>query len=138
MNVYRRFTHLKQIQVWNFVQDLFNVHNICIIAKYGDQSIQNKYRIQVITKDFTENYQFCTKKTQIYVPVYIRSGGKFQSLPEMTQEPNSDEWGIGRFIPEHKKTLLVKKSEYHDKFRQGACIGPRNLLFVTSSSEWEY
>ncbi|MHA1111545.1 MAG: HsdM family class I SAM-dependent methyltransferase [Promethearchaeota archaeon] len=131
----RRFNHLKQIQIWNFAQDLFNVHNVCIFAKYGNQSIQKKYRIQVITKDVTDDSQFCTKKTQIYIPVYIRSGGKFHSLPELAQEPDSDEWGIGRFIPEHKKTLLVKKSEYHDKFRQGACIGPRNLLFVIYSSE---
>ncbi|TFG18681.1 MAG: SAM-dependent DNA methyltransferase [Promethearchaeota archaeon] len=131
----RRFNHLKQIQVWKFAQDLFNVHNICILAKYGNQPIQQKYRILAITKDITENSQFCTKRTQTYVPAYIRSGGKFQSLPEMTKEPDSDEWGIGRYIPEQKKTLNVKKSEYHDKFRQGACIGPRNLLFVSKYSK---
>lgn len=131
----RRFTRLKQIEVWNFSHDLFNVHNICIFAKFGLESIQQKFRIQVITKDITENSRIITKKSQIYIPVYIRTGGKFHSLSDMTQLFDSIEWGIGRFIPEHKKTLLVKKSEYHDKFRQGACIGPRNLLFVTPSIE---
>jgi hypothetical protein len=130
----RRFSNLKHIEFWKFERDLFNVHNICILAQYGHENIQKKYRILVKTKHISENSHFKTKFTKHYIPTYIRIGEKFLPLNEILKEPKLEEWGIGRFVPEQKKTLTVTKSVYHDEFRQGACIGPRNLLFVTPVS----
>ena len=126
----RRFKNLMHIKIWAFEKDLFNVHNICFFARFGTERVQTKYRIQVKTKGISKEEKLVTIDTQNYVPAYITSDGIYYSIQEIREDFNLDNFGVGRFIPEQKRTLIVQKSAYHDMFRQGACIGPRNLLFV--------
>ncbi|MBN2155348.1 MAG: N-6 DNA methylase [Candidatus Lokiarchaeota archaeon] len=127
----RRFTNLKNICIWKFDHDLFNIHNVCILAEFGQEPPANKYRILVKNKVSTNHGNFITKSSETYIPVYIRAANNFYALHEVKDKIMEEEGGVGRFIPELKRTLRVEKSPYHNEFRQGACIGPRNLLFVS-------
>ncbi|MBD3352427.1 MAG: N-6 DNA methylase [Candidatus Lokiarchaeota archaeon] len=118
----RQFKGLKNIRIWKFDKDLFNIHNICVYAEKGEQEIEKKYKIPVETKKCKDDpIEYLDGTSEIYVPIYVNNDGKNNKF--------GSDLHIGRLIPEEKHFNLDQPSLYQELFRQGACLGPRNLLY---------
>lgn len=115
---FRNFHSMKNVEFWAFDKDIFKIHNLCFKAQKSSEKDPNK--IEVIWKLFhceLDPIKVQLKSSEIYTPQSIRTDSK------------TNERLIGRL---GKKTLdfVEENSYYHVKFRQGASLVPRNLLFI--------
>ncbi len=153
-NLFRQFVGLKNIEFWAFDQDAFRIHNLCIKGISGFEAFDQ--RINVIWKLFhceIDGININTNliSTQSYYPSSISLNNKSINVNTFTFVENEkipiSNLFVGRLIPKsainNKKSKLnspniSKKqiffdqtpSPYKTKFRQGASLVPRNLLFV--------
>lgn len=144
----RRFDRLKNVKIWKFDKDLFNIHNVCFFGVKGSQNPENKYTIPVETKKCSYNpISIKTGRIISYVPSIFKYNRKkisfeeFQKLLKTDSEDNIKKLNAGRLIPLSESIKYFNKSYkesfYREKFRQGACLGPRNLIFCRDLSVFE-
>ncbi|MHA1620057.1 MAG: HsdM family class I SAM-dependent methyltransferase [Promethearchaeota archaeon] len=138
----RQFVGWQDIEFWDFDQDLFRIHSLCIKACKGSQSFMErlqvrwtKFHYSNLSPHFTEIGQ------EIYVPSIVEIKKKKRNIAEETMRYGDPNVIVGRFIPlkvfqefykrsEFAIVTDTKSSPYVSRFRQGASLVPRNLLFV--------
>ncbi|MFX0066599.1 MAG: class I SAM-dependent DNA methyltransferase [Candidatus Hermodarchaeota archaeon] len=121
----RRFNGFKNIRIWRFKQDLFRIHNICLLADKMDAKANDYDNLEILvtnmtpTEDEKGNLVIKRGKTEIYVPYAIE------------KIKNGDQL-VKRLIPQHSLSKLLPrgKSPYYNKFYQGATLVPRSFIFV--------
>lgn len=142
----RRFNGLKNITIWKFDKDLFNIHNICLYGEKAETDADPKFEVVVETKKCIEQpISITSGKRETYVPAYVKKEGD-----------NNRDFLVGRLIPQSESQngvknnnrgidginitsgahssidgLIQESSIYKERFRQGACLVPQNLLYCT-------
>ncbi|MFX1315587.1 MAG: Eco57I restriction-modification methylase domain-containing protein [Promethearchaeota archaeon] len=111
---FRGFSVFNNLEIWDFPNSyFFNVNHICLkaeyIGKYNKISINEKYPIK--TKIFNEKIEKLEETH--YSSFKIENNGAKLLLPQK----------------ELKLIKKISKSEYRDKFFQGATLVPRTLVF---------
>jgi hypothetical protein len=132
----REFKGLKEVYFWRFDKDIFNIHNICMFATKGSEEPQKKYKIPIETKICTDNpISINPGLKEIYEPQYYRLNDVELNVEDLVPD-ELNKILFGRLIPENEKKehSASISSVYHDLFRQGACLGPRNLIFCQELS----
>ncbi|MHA1854626.1 MAG: HsdM family class I SAM-dependent methyltransferase [Promethearchaeota archaeon] len=136
-SLFRQFCGLRNIEIWDFDEDIFRIHSICFKAEKGTMSFAK--RIRVLWKSF--HYSKSTRRIElksscIYVPSKIlgvpilKDNIKDKKSSLMLSIPNKN-LHVGRLIQLAENSNMNQKiSEYKKLFRQGASLVPRNLLFV--------
>ncbi|MFX1258408.1 MAG: Eco57I restriction-modification methylase domain-containing protein [Promethearchaeota archaeon] len=119
---FRAFSLFNKIEIWDFPTNyFFNIQHICLKAKYigtnNNLSIKKKYPIKA--KVFNENLEL--QKETLYSSIKIeRNGARI-------------------ILPENQLRILntILKSEYKNKFFQGATLVPRTLVFFKIDKEFD-
>jgi methylase of polypeptide subunit release factors len=124
---FRFFENHSNIIIWKFDEDIFRINSICLRACKKYEPITIRLKIEVIEincKRSDSKWNFILKTPEIYVPY------NYNSISESNRI-------IKRLIPEAELENLLpqKKSDYSDKFYQGASLVPRNLFFVNIESK---
>ncbi|MFX1533414.1 MAG: N-6 DNA methylase [Promethearchaeota archaeon] len=114
----RKFTGLKNLEVWLFDKDVFRVPNICVSGIKTNKKRKELSDFKVIYKFYT-----CNKENNTWKFEYEKSECR---LPKIQNE------NIVGFESEYEKhrTLPYGKNPYYDQVFTGASIFPRNLLFI--------
>jgi len=124
---FRTFRGFRNIKIWTFTKEIFNVNFICLFA-IKDKLNGNKSREELEQREIpVEHFDFeklnsslkiMKIKEDIYVPYAVveRSGKLF----------------VKKFIPKEIKNKMYPyaKSYYFDLFHKGADLNPRNLIFI--------
>lgn len=111
---FRRFSIFDNLEIWDFPNNYtFNVHNICLKARYIGR--ENKIKIE---DKYPIKAKIINQELQIVEEVYYDSF-------------NIDLGGVKIILPQSKLRFLTKmnESEYKSKFFQGATLVPRTLTF---------
>ncbi len=163
---FRQFPGLQNVEIWEFSQDAYRIHHLCFkaqknIKKNIDLSQRTKIQWKLMKWDPNQNSYIFTGES-VYAPAFIqkiensskRSNKKsiHASALQLELIPSSN-IKVGRLIAHHHidtrhsyplseiaRTSLIfpyQISYYHKKFRQGASIVPRNLLFIDTLSKNE-
>lgn len=133
----RSFSGLKNVTIWKFDKDLFNIHNICLYGEKSATDANSKFEVVVETKNCVEQpLSINPGKREIYIPAYIRNEGDSNNILVGRLIPRSEFQNNGMndlsFTKEEigtKNGMIQVSSVYKDKFRQGACLVPQNLLY---------
>jgi hypothetical protein len=115
---FRNFYYMHDVEFWAFDKDIFKIHNLCFKAQ--KTMVTSSEEIKVKWKIFhceIEPIKVELKSTEIYVPQFVKI------------DPKTNERYIGR-LGEKSQSNEGTVSFYHKKFRQGASLVPRNLLFI--------
>ncbi|MFX0062344.1 MAG: N-6 DNA methylase [Candidatus Hermodarchaeota archaeon] len=114
----RKFTGLKDLEVWLFDKDVFRVPSICVS---GIKTIQERKNLG----DFKVIYRFytCNRENNIWKFEYEKSEYYFPKIQ------NENIIGFESKSEKHR-SLPYKKNPYYDQVFTGASIFPRNLLFI--------
>lgn len=155
--LFRQFAGMKQVEIWKFKEDQYRIHHICFKAQkcVSCPSIEKRTKVKGFhyTLDPEEN-GFKLFAQNEYQPAYIKQieldknssilpipqikvGRLINNSPSMknsTSKKNSS----SEKKKEAANTQLIfpyNQSDYHDQFRQGASLVPRNLLFVDILAE---
>jgi methylase of polypeptide subunit release factors len=124
---FRRFNTFGDVFIWQFDEDIFRIHNVCIGMVKKNQLIKDRLKIPV-TNFHSEIQQglriFQKKNDEIYIPYNY-------------DEIQNDSDLVKRLIPMSEKAGLLPQgiSFYHDLFFQGASIFPRGMFFVIIENE---
>ena len=123
----RKFKDLRDIHIWKFTKDVFNIHNICLIAEKEIGS-QEKNRLSVIVDlwDVEKNksgYSFNLHSSETYTPV------------DVLRDNNGKLIGVEKLISSTDRTKLLPRSpegdnHYFPQCYVGASLYPRPLIFV--------
>ena len=125
----RKFEKLDNILIMKFTEDLFNIHNICLLADKNTNLKRKPEDIEVLVKTYkcqqSTNQELSLEviKSEIYVPYTI--------------ERKKNKVFVKKLIPKNKiKELLPRSNNYYrDNVFNGATIYPRNFFFLTISNE---
>ncbi|MFX1326820.1 MAG: class I SAM-dependent DNA methyltransferase [Promethearchaeota archaeon] len=104
----------KNLEIWDFPNNyFFNINHICLKAEYigKDNNISIKERYPIKTKIFDD--KILLREETIYSSVRIGSDGAKLLLPKKQLE----------FLN------TLKRSQYKEKFFQGATLVPKTLIF---------
>jgi hypothetical protein len=115
---FRNFFYLQNIEFWAFDKDIFKIHNLCFKAQKNSSQIIEK--VEVNWKIFhceLDPIRVQLKTTEIYGPQSIRTDSK------------TNERIMGR-LGKKVTNQSQENSFYQSRFRQGASLVPRNLLFI--------
>ncbi|XEO79480.1 hypothetical protein WKT22_04525 [Candidatus Lokiarchaeum ossiferum] len=143
--LFRQFTGLKNIEFWAFTKDVFRIHNHCMKAEKGKMSLEDRLKIKWNIFDCVENpFSVKLASTQWYFPMSITN--KDSKIEKSPHNPIKTDCSflVGRLAPfdstTQKKMISAivngnskngeQESSYKSKFRQGASLVPRNLLFI--------
>jgi len=124
---FRTFRGFKNIKIWTFTKEIFNVGFICLFA-IKDKLDGNKSReeleqreIPVEHFDFKKSnstFKIVKLKEDIYVPyTVVEKSRKFYVKKLISKEIKN-------------KMYPYAKSHYFDLFHKGADLNPRNLIFI--------
>ena len=118
---FRQFKNFGDIFIWDFTNDIFRIHNICMGMTKKIQKYSSKFRIPIakIKNEQKENsYYFENLSEETYIPYNI-------------DEIHSENDLVKRLIPIDEKTNLLPAgiSYYYDSFSQGASVYPA-IIFV--------
>ncbi|TFH30664.1 MAG: hypothetical protein E4G98_01625, partial [Promethearchaeota archaeon] len=70
----RQFVGWKDIEFWDFDQDLFRIHNLCVKACKGTQPLLERLQVQWITFHYTDHPPYFTEIGQeLYVPSILEN-----------------------------------------------------------------
>jgi hypothetical protein len=123
---FRMLKGFKDVFMWKFLDNVFNIGNICLGATYGNQPLLERMKIQ--TKIFSvekvnREWVYNLADNKIYVPYNYKNLSKDKEAKRYIEESKINEM------------LNISKSKYIDKFYQGASLVPRNLIFIDLLSE---
>ncbi|MFX1254279.1 MAG: N-6 DNA methylase [Promethearchaeota archaeon] len=115
----RKFTGLKDLEVWLFDKDVFRVPSICVSGIKTNQERKNLGDFKVLYKFFTCNktnntWKFEYNTSEYHLPIV-------QTDNIIGFESESEKY----------KSLPYGKNPYYDQVFTGASIFPRNLLFIS-------
>ncbi|MFX0063461.1 MAG: class I SAM-dependent DNA methyltransferase [Candidatus Hermodarchaeota archaeon] len=129
----RQFHDFKDIIFWKFDRDIFNIHNICLLATYEkgikrDQqalkSLEVKVNLFGINESAKGNNLLTTIKEEEYTPYDVEE----RSL----KTKNQKRYFVRKLIPKSSKSKLLKlgPNPYGKNFFKGGDLFPRNLVFI--------
>jgi len=123
---FRMFKGFKDLFIWKFLEDVFNIQNICLAAIYGSQPLFDRLKIKTKifnVKNIKKNWEFELINEEVYLPYNFKTLAKDKLAK--------------RLVPLSKlnEMLSIKESNYINKFYQGASLVPRNLFFIDVKSQ---
>lgn len=129
----RQFLEFEDIKLWKFTKDIFNIHNICLSAKYHKGLVRN-------FKDLKELEVI----TQLFTPSPTKSGKIiFSKVKEEREKPYKviervkNNYLVKKLLPQNEIRVLLPEGihAYKNLCFNGATLFPRNLIFVTIDEE---
>jgi hypothetical protein len=121
----RKFTQLDNLEIWQFTEDLFNIHNLCLYAEKNTELERKPKELEVIVKIFdaekntkTNEINLTLRNKKTYVPYEIKEKKGKLLVKKLVDKKTL------------KKLLPRGKSPYIKRVYQGAAFSPRNLLFI--------
>ncbi|MFX1534465.1 MAG: class I SAM-dependent DNA methyltransferase [Promethearchaeota archaeon] len=129
----RQFHDFKDMTFWKFNRDIFNIHNICLLATYEkgikrDQqalkSLEVKVNLFGINKSVKGSNLLTTIKEEKYIPYDVEE----RSLKSKKQK----RYFVRKLIPKSSRSTLLKigSNPYGKNFFKGGDLFPRNLVFI--------
>ncbi|MHA1380168.1 MAG: N-6 DNA methylase [Candidatus Helarchaeota archaeon] len=131
----RQFLEFEDIKFWKFTKDIFNIHNICLSAKYHKGLIRS-------FKDLKE----LEVTTHLFAPRLIKSGKIiFSKIKEEKETPykvierTKNNYFVKKLLPLNEIKFLLPEGThaYKNLCYNGATLFPRNLIFVKIDAETE-
>ena len=124
---FRTFRGFRNVKIWTFTKEIFNVGFICLFA-IKDELNGNKSREELEQREIpVEHFDF----------EKLNSSLKIMKIKEDTYVPyavveRSGKLYVKKFIPKEIKNKMYPyaKSYYFDLFHKGADLNPRNLIFI--------
>lgn len=124
---FRTFRGFRNIKIWTFTKEIFNVGFICLFA-IKDKLNNNKGREELEQREIPVEYfdfkksnssfKIVKMKEDIYVPyTVVEKSRKFYVKKLISKEIKN-------------KMYPYAKSHYFDLFHKGADLNPRNLIFI--------
>ncbi|MFX1255395.1 MAG: class I SAM-dependent DNA methyltransferase [Promethearchaeota archaeon] len=129
----RQFHDLKDIIFWKFDRDIFNIHNICLMATYErgikrDQQVLKSLEVKVNLFGIDESAKGSNLLTIIKEEKYTPYAVEERSLKSKKQ----NRYFVRKLIPKSSQSMLLKlgSNPYGKNFFKGGDLFPRNLVFI--------
>lgn len=124
---FRFFKDHSNIKIWKFDEDIFRINSICLKAIKKYEPVKKRLKIKVFNvncKKSNSEWSFSIQSPEIYIPHNYNAVNDSNRI-------------VKRLIPEKELENLLpqKKSDYSNKFYQGASLVPRNLFFINIESK---
>ena len=131
----RQFLEFKNIEIWRFTKDIFNIHNICISCIYNPNIVRK-----------IEDYKNLNVSAIYFNPI-IKKNGRiiFTKVKDEIINPYDvipkgiSTFSVKKLLPKREIDLLLPKgyNAYEKICLEGAVLVPRNLINMNIENEKE-